>query len=229
LLASIASHAPGPHSPTPPAAPLVLVVHGRAAGVVPEELETLAAELAQRRRSSVQLVALTACAAPQLPNAPAWVMPLFLLPGGHVRRDVPALVAAWCGEGRQLRRLPFLGAWPGWLEALAAELAEQMAPVAHGGCGLASAPPLLLHHPLDDPLAHRYLAVLARRCAAQTLPAPYSAEANETLTLPACSAVLPLTLAANRLTERNPQLLGPPLLQRPRFRRVVLNLLGELP
>ncbi|MEX0589064.1 MAG: CbiX/SirB N-terminal domain-containing protein, partial [Cyanobium sp.] len=129
-----------------PVSTLLLVVHGRAGGVVPSELRELAAELAQRRGAPVLLEALTG-EPPALPEANGArqlsLVPLMLLPGGHVRHDIPAIAARWRLQV-PVQRLPFLGAWPAWQRALAEELT---------GLG---AQPLLLHHPLEGPLAQRY-------------------------------------------------------------------------
>jgi sirohydrochlorin ferrochelatase len=214
-----------------PAAPLLLVVHGRAGGVVPAAWQELAAELERRRGAPVALRALTAadpgpppCGSPLCGLRPLGVVPLLLLPGGHVRHDLPAIVAA-LGRRGPLRRWPFLGAWPAWQAALAKEAAE-LAAVGGGR-------PLLLHHPLEGPLAQRYLQHLERLCAAELRAAPYSSTDSEELALPIRGPVLPLALAANRLTEALTPRLGTaaaaPLLERPRLRSALLAALEALP
>ena len=223
-----------------PAAPLLLVVHGRAGGVVPAELQELAAELEQRRRAPVLVQALTGVAPSRLEadgseglRAPLTLVPLMLLPGGHVRHDIPAIAAHWRLQG-PMRRLPFLGAWPAWQRALAEELgalaARAKAPVSQ---------PLLLHHPLEGPLARRFLAHLEACTGARCVPASYSDPNGEGLLsslipaplagAPAPPPLLPLALAANRLTDSLASLVGPPLLQRPRFRQLLLAELEALP
>lgn len=203
---------------------LLLVVHGRQGGVIPPVLQELAAELEQRRRAPVRLQALTGEAPPARELRPAggagvWLVPLLLLPGSHVRVDVPAIAAHWRASG-PVRRRPFLGAWPAWQQALAEELA---------GLG-GEAEPLLLHHPLEGPLAARYLQWLERLCSSRCVAAPYSATDPADPTLPALlvgsAVVLPLALAANRLCER---LQLAPLLERPRLRQVLLRELEQLP
>ena len=210
-----------------PAAPLLLVVHGRAGGVVPAAWRQLAAELERRRGAPVALRALTEPdpGPPPRGSRPLGVVPLLLLPGGHVRHDLPEIVAALRRDG-PLRRWPFLGAWPAWRQALAAEAAA-LATAAGGGR------PLLLHHPLEGPLARRHLRELGRLCAADVLAAPYSSADPEELALPIRGPVLPLALAANRLTEALAPRLGPaaaaPLLERPRLRSALLAALEALP
>ncbi len=214
------------------ASPLLLVVHGRAQGEIPPELLELAEALERRRGAPVRFQALTAAMAVAPPAGtavgirPPWLLvPLLLLPGSHVRHDVPAIAAAWRQAG-PLRRLPFLGAWPAWQRALGAELAEQ----AQGSL-VTSDPglPRLLHHPVEGELGLRYLRHLSEVTGASCVASPYSAADLETLKLAIPTGALPLTLAANRLTDSLGDLLGPPLLQRHRFRALLLELLGELP
>ena len=228
------------------ATPLLLVVHGRTGGVIPEVYQQLARELEQRRQAPVGLRALTAPLPVPLP-APGeelalWgpgltLVPLLLLPGNHARVDVPALVRllrltpAVVPAGDGVRRLPFLGAWPAWQGALAAELAA-LADIATSA-GQPPAPPLLLHHPLEGHLAPRYLEHLQRRLGCRCLAAPYSSADFEEPALAIDGPVLPLALAANRLTERLEPRLGhaqaAPLLERPRLRLLLLEQLAALP
>ena len=203
-----------------PAQPLLLVVHGRSGGNLPAALQALAAELEQRRGAPVRFQLLTAAEPPpaaQLlrPGQALTLVPLLLLPGGHVRHDLPAIVRHWQRQTR-VRRLPFLGAWPIWQRALAAELA--LLPQ-----------PLLLHHPLEGEVAPRYLATLERRTGARCLATPYSAEHLAELQLTLTVPALPLALAANRLTDSLAARVGPPLLERPRFRQLLLEELEALP
>ncbi len=213
------------------ASPLLLVVHGRAGGVIPAELQVLARELEAGRGAPVGLEALTAGAPPEAPRgsaaAPLALVPLFLLPGSHVRRDVPR-IAERCRRRGPVRRLPFLGAWPAWQRALAAELAELTAPVEAAGA-LAPAGPWLLHHPLEGPLGAAFLAHLEAVTGGRCRATPYSAPNPEDAPLPLPGPALPLALAANRLTDALPPSLGRPLLRRPRFRAVVLEALMALP
>lgn len=213
--------------------PLLLLVHGRAGGVVPAELTRLATELRQRRRAPVEILTLTAPSPPEEPHAderaadrrvPHTLVPLFLLPGSHVRVDVPGLAAVRARRA-PLRRVPFLGAWPAWQQALAREAAALQSPPG----GREHSLPRLLHHPVEGPLARRYLRHLERVCRVHCHPAPYSATAPDDLLLPSAGPLLPLALAANRLTDSLGDRLGPPLLARHRCRAAVLSLLTSLP
>ena len=227
-----------------PPTPLVLLVHGRQGGLIPMELQGLAAELSQRRGAPVLLQALTA-EAPEV-DASFWaaarraegfsLVPLLLLPGGHVRRDLPAIASAWRARAAAphtspavpLRRFPFLGAWPAWQRALADVIAQA---AAHHG-----AEPLWLHHPLDGPLAQSFLSHLAAVLGAKGLAAPYaSGVADLGLKSRGPLLLLTLTLAANRLTEsltmgEQPQChVLPPLLEIPALRQVLIAALEDLP
>lgn len=201
--------------------PLLLVVHGRSGGVLPAELQALALELERRRGAPVRLQALTAEAPPAAaellrPGLGLTLVPLLLLPGGHVRHDLPAIVGHW-RRHTSVRRLPFLGAWPRWQQALRRELAA-LGPGA-----------LVLHHPLEGALALRFLAHLERVCGGRCLATPYSAEHLDALQLTLSAPALPLALAANRFTDRLGDLVGAPLLQRPGLRRQLLDALEALP
>ena len=216
-----------------PVQPLLLVVHGRAGGQLPAELVALAAELECRRGAPVRLQALSAAAPPAAtellqPGQVLGLVPLLLLPGGHVRHDLPAIVRHWSAFAR-VQHWPFLGAWPRWQAGLAKELAG----LAMQDCQLA-ARPLLLHHPFEGPLAARYLTSLERRTGAHCVATPYSAEhlaeLKLTLAAPALAApALALALAANRLTDQLAEQVGPPLLQRPGLRQLLLAELEALP
>ncbi|MCP9928383.1 hypothetical protein KBY90_10890 [Cyanobium sp. CH-040] len=207
---------------------MLLVVHGRSGGVLPAEVLDLAQELEQRRGAPVRLQALTAASPPE---AGSWLrsgpqltlVPLLLLPGGHVRHDLPAIAAHW-RRLTPLLRLPFLGAWPRWQAGLAAEV--QALAAAHAGPGLQ---PLLLHHPLTTPLAGRYLARLEQVSGGRAHATPYSAGELAEFQLPRSAPALPLALAANRFTDRLGDRVGPPLLQRPALRQLLLEELEALP
>ncbi|EDY37783.1 conserved hypothetical protein [Cyanobium sp. PCC 7001] len=145
---------------------------------------------------------------------------------------MPDLAGAWRASGPVLR-LPFLGAWRLWQQALRDEAAALAAADGGRGGGNGRSRPLLLHHPLNSAVGARYLAHLERHCAVRGLATPYSAaDSEEQLALlrsPDQPAALPLVLATNRLTEALPPRCGPALLQRPRVRDCLLDLLAALP
>jgi hypothetical protein len=207
-----------------PATPLVLIVHGRAKGQVPPEILALAGALQERRGALVMIEALTTEPLPPLPMPSAaltTVVPLFLLPGGHVRRDVPARVRRWRLAG-PVRVLPFLGAWPAW-QAILREEVKRLGRQGPPG------PPLLLHHPLEGSLSRRYLAHLADHCDARCRPLlPPGPGREEAPPLPP-EVALPLVLASSRLNEGLGAGLSTPLLARQAVRQGLLDLLEELP
>ena len=225
--------------------PLVLVVHGRQGGVIPEVLQQLAAELERRRSAPVLVQALTA-ASPE-GDGRFWLaarragaislVPLLLLPGDHVRSDVPAIARQWRQQiaaaqppvprpEARVHRLPFLGAWPSWQHLLANLWAER-----------AGAQPLAwLHHPLQGALSARYLQHLAAVVGYPGMAAAYSDPHTALAAQPQPPALLaPLTLAPNRLSESlnmgaraaSAEVL-PPLLDLPPVRDFLLTQLEAL-
>jgi len=212
-----------------PASPLLLLVHGRAQGSIPVELESLAAQLQQRRGAPVLLRALTDPQPADLPafDRPLWLVPLLLLPGEHVRQDLPRL-RRLLQPRAGLRALPFLGSWPCWQRALAAEAGC----LARDPSLAADTPTLLLHHPVSSPLARRYLGHLSAITGATCQEAAYSPEVISESLQNHRGPVLPLALAANRLTEVLTPRYGAaaaPLLSRPGLQEVLFQRLEALP
>jgi sirohydrochlorin ferrochelatase len=221
--------------------PLHLVIHGRAGGEIPVPIRDFASELAERRGTVVRLEALTAAGRPVVAGPPATpgppptgrpvtLVPLLLLPGRHVRRDVPAIRRRLREQGMRVRSRPFLGAWPAWLHHLQTWV---------GRLRQAGAVPLLVHHPLEDRLGVRYLGMLRGRLQ---VPLVSAAEAVTTGGGAAHGArtLLPLALAPNRMTaalESAPgghgaiaqRLLCPHLLADPASRSLLLTQLVRLP
>jgi sirohydrochlorin ferrochelatase len=208
-----------------PASTLMLLVHGRVDGFIPPEFRCLAAELEQRRGAPVRLRALTdpAPLSPEPLGDPLSLIPLFLLPGGHVRHDVPAIATALRRQGL-VRVLPFLGAWPCWQRALAFEVAQGASDRAR---------PRWLHHPIAGPLAVRYLAHLERVTGAACIQTPETHGDLVALAGDQRGGLMPLCLGASRLSESLVPLLGEtaaaPLLARPALREGLLQALEVLP
>jgi hypothetical protein len=208
-----------------PVSTLLLLVHGRGDGFIPPDLRSLAAELEQRRGAPVRLRALTDSNPLLLerPGDPLSLIPLFLLPGGHVRHDVPAIATALRRQG-PVRVLPFLGAWPCWQRALAFEVAQGATDRAR---------PRWLHHPISGPLAVRYLAHLERVTSATCIQIPGDYGDLVALAGEQQGVFMPLCLGASRLSEGLAPLLGEaaaaPLLARPALRERLLRALEVLP
>ena len=190
--------------------PLLVVVHGHGGGAVPPVLQAWLEELACQRSAPVWIQPLTAEPLELPPQQSLLLVPLLLTPGSHVRHDIPAIRARLRAAGHRLLVLPFLGAWPAWIQHLA-EIARA------ADCRS------VLHHPLRPGLADRYLAQLSSRLE---LPLVSAAQADAAL-----DHALPLALAPNRMTAqlahgREPL---PALLERPQTRQFLFDLLLDLP
>ena len=198
-----------------------MVVHGHRGGLVPEVLQKLLDDVAAHRGAPVWTQALTAEAL-TLPQQPSLLLvPLLLTPGSHVRSDVPALRQRLKDQGHGVRAVPFLGAWPPWINHLRS-LVQQLEAVA------------VVHHPLRSGLADRYLSALRL-----TINRPLISADQLTGILPPCQPntadrhgpFLALALAANRMTAQ----LGAAysgtaaLLDHPASRQLLFNLLIDLP
>ncbi len=135
---------------------LRLIVHGRAGGYVPSCVRSFALQVAQRRGTPVLVEALTATDRHEQSADPIWLVPLLLLPGSHVREDVPLIRQRLQQQGVNTRLVPFLGAWPSWWRLLQEWVERQ-------DCRHDSL--VLVHHPLRQGVAHRYLSLLQQRLA----------------------------------------------------------------
>lgn len=193
-----------------------MIVHGRSGGVVPSCLSSFVEDLQSRRSAPVQLQALTAEERPLLPNRPLVLLPLLLWPGAHARVDVPAIRQSLRLDGAEVTMLPFLGAWPLWWRLVASSLHRQLGPDS-----------VLVHHPLREGVADRFLMMLS---ASFSLPLVPFDRWSEYQTQHANARPIPLALAPNRMTESLHQADGmPPLLEHPLIRQGFLDLLAALP
>ena len=193
---------------------LLVVVHGYSGGVVPELLASALNALAKQRTAPVWVQALTADPVALPPGERLLVVPLLLTPGSHARFDLPALRERLRAAGHEVVLLPFLGAWPAWLEHLR-DL------VAASGCAS------VLHHPLRSGVADRYLTALAHRLERPLIsdwPADWPRAG-------ATGGPLPLALAPNRMTAQlaDAGFEAPALLERSATRDLVFTLLRNLP
>jgi hypothetical protein len=155
-------------------------------------------------------------------------VPLLLLPGEHVRVDLPSIRRRLAAAGVSVRPHPFLGSWPAWLEHLA-----QWGQAVRGD----GREPGLLHHPLRSPAGRRYLAMLRQRVGLRLVSAEDAAAPIAGGDFP--PFLLPLALAPNRMTDAfapprsttpdAPRLAAPHLLAHPPSRARLLDLLVRLP
>ena len=193
-----------------------MVVHGRAGGVVPTCLSSFVDDLQGKRSAPVQLQALTADEFPHVSDRPLLLLPLLLWPGAHARTDVPAIRQRLCIDGARVTMLPFLGAWPFWWSLVASSMQHQLEPSS-----------VLVHHPLREGVADRFLAMLS---ASLKLPLVSFDRWPEHQTQHADARPIPLALAPNRMTESLRQVdAPPPLLEHPSIREGLLDLLACLP
>jgi len=198
---------------------LRLVVHGRSGGRIPACCLALADAVSTARQTPVLIEALTAETPPPSPRLQhQWLVPLLLLPGSHVRHDLPAIRQRLRGLGATVTLLPFLGAWRPWVSMLRLWLSRSMAEPSHR---------VVVHHPLRPGPAERYLHHLARELACPLVPADaWQAFAQRS---PA-SYPLPLALAPNRMSEVLRQAGGSAaLLEDPVIRSGLIDLLVALP
>ena len=195
---------------------LRLVVHGRPGGIVPNCLLDLANTLALIRSSPVQLDALTSDSDFSSPFQSSWLIPLFLLPGSHVRHDIPSIRRTVRGRGEVVTSLPFLGAWPLWWDLVGKDLR------LHQTSGSVT----LLHHPLRPGLANRFLDSLSQRLGFPVMDFDCWSERRST----DGERPYPLALAPNRMTDAlQASDDSPTLLERPSLRQGLIDLLTALP
>jgi sirohydrochlorin ferrochelatase len=112
---------------------VILVDHGSREPAANAQLAAVAAALSRRLRGRRVAVAHLSLVAPSLPAAIAAcvaagareivVVPYFLAPGRHARRDVPALARAARARHRGVRSAP-LGVHPGIVAATAERVRE---------------------------------------------------------------------------------------------------------
>ena len=193
-----------------------MVVHGRSGGLVPECLSSLIDDLQTKRSAPVQLQALTAEQCPYLPDRPILLLPLLLWPGSHARHDLPAIRERLRSDGAKVTMLPFLGAWPLWWRLVVSSVQCQLEPDS-----------VLVHHPLREGVADRFLAMLS---ASFSLPLVSFDRWPDHQTQHLDARPIPLALAPNRMTDSLHQVDGsPPLLEDPSIRQGLLDLLACLP
>lgn len=204
---------------------LRLVVHGRSGGVISSCWLELADVVAKRRQAPVLLEALTAAEpvqtgvmVPRSNPEHQWLVPLLLLPGSHVRSDLPQIRQRLRESGTSTTLLPFLGAWPHWRDLLGRWLTPS---------GGASSRLAVVHHPVRPGPADRYLTLLAAQLGCPLVPADQW-ELFEQQN-PGCQP-RPLALAPNRMSEALRQAGGSPaLLEVPLVRSGLIDLLAALP
>ena len=196
---------------------LRLVIHGRSSGVIPHCFSNLVDAVQAHRRAPVVLDVLTSADRPPASSHPTWLVPLLLLPGTHVCEDVPAIRSRLRREGCRVTALPFLGSWPRWWDLVLTDLTMERS----------DTPSVLVHHPMRQGIADRFLNVLSRRLlqplvAFDQFPAFHRDHPQR--------VPYPLALAPNRMSEalRDSDSMDT-LLERTRLRKGLIDLLVALP
>lgn len=197
---------------------LRLVIHGRSGGLVPPCLQQIVVAVAERRAAPVELEVLTAEHPSPVQCGSQWLVPLLLLPGSHVRSDVPLIRNRLKAEGVVVKSLPFLGAWDCWWVLMSRWIED----VAAKHPSLA-----LVHHPLRPGISDRFLASIQRRFDLPVVPFDaWDQFANDHPNV----VPLPLSLAPNRMSEALRQAGGlPSLLEDPQLRQGLIHCLALLP
>ncbi len=201
---------------------LHLVIHGRSGGRIPDCLQRLSAAVADCRGTPVHLEVLTAerrsPAKFLTPSQTQWLVPLLLLPGSHVRNDVPQIRNRMQREGSNVHTLPFLGSWECWWMLMSSWITNLS--VQHPSLAL-------VHHPLRPGLSSRFLSSLQHRF---DLPVVSFDVWNQFSRDHPQVIPLPFSLAPNRMSEALRQVGGlPSLLENSELRQGLIHCLAELP
>ncbi len=130
-----------------------LVVHGSSGGKIHPCFYELMKDVQNLRGMDVHLEAITSGSVPSSKDCSVWLVPLFLLPGQHVRHDIPSIRRRLRNEGITTNLLPFLGSWLDWLLILKNFIKREAL------CGV----PALIHHPLRPGVSRRYLRFLEKQ------------------------------------------------------------------
>ena len=130
-----------------------LVVHGSSGGRIHDLVSLIASTVSKERGCRVHVQALTGAYPPKTSLKSVWLVPLFLLPGTHVRYDIPQIRDRLRKQAVEATLLPFLGSWNALHVSLRAFIKSKsdFAPFA------------LIHHPLRPGIASRYLFSLKKR------------------------------------------------------------------
>ena len=138
---------------TKPPRDLRLIIHGSSGGVVHPLFNYLVEQVKNFRGSSVELEILTDERVQESNSSSIWLIPLLLLPGKHVKDDIPRIYNRLKSKGIEINLLPFLGSWPEWLPIL-----KKLIDIESN-----YGKPILLHHPLTGNNGSIYLNYLNKK------------------------------------------------------------------
>ena len=195
-----------------------LIIHGSKKGFVHPIMNIIVDEVQKRRGKLVELEVLTENSYQASRSKFIWLVPLFLLPGTHVRIDVPLIRNRLKKELINTKLTPYIGSWNKWINILI-----QMIKVEKK-----SVNPVLLHHPLRSKIASEHMQYLGNRLGVKT--ASWT-EWDKFLEKPSMNySPIPYTLLPTEKTKSlNRKDSISSLLEIKSFRNGLINLLSELP
>ena len=131
---------------------LHLLVHGSKGGEIHSSLISTLDQLKRYKNRSVSIEALTQEVPPQVEvgKKSMLLVPLFLLPGTHVRSDVPKILKRFQDDGKNIKLFPFLGSFRPWL-SLIGNWINNHSPFDK---------PALIHHPVSSDTSSVFLKSL---------------------------------------------------------------------
>ena len=135
-----------------------LIIHGSKKGFVHPIMDIIINEVQKRRGKTVELEVLTENSYQVSKSKFIWLVPLFLLPGTHVRKDVPLIRNRLKNELINTKLTPYIGSWNNWINILSEMIKVEKKSVI----------PVLLHHPLRSKIASDHMQYLGNRLGIQT-------------------------------------------------------------
>ena len=195
-----------------------LIIHGSKNGFVHPIMDIIINQVQKRRGKLVELEVLTENSYQTSSSKFIWLVPLFLLPGNHVRIDVPLIRNRLKNELINSKLTPYIGSWNNWIHILVEMIKVEKKSVT----------PVLLHHPLRSKIASDHMLFLGNRLGIQT--ASWT-EWDKFLEKPSMNySPIPYTLLPTEKTKSlNRKDSISSLLEIKSFRNGLINLLSELP
>tara|TARA_B100000902_G_C26717127_1_gene624780 strand:+ start:123 stop:539 length:417 start_codon:yes stop_codon:yes gene_type:complete len=95
-----------------------LIIHGSKNGFVHPIMDIIINQVQKRRGKLVELEVLTKNSDQTSSSKFIWLVPLFLLPGNHVRIDVPLIRNRLKNELINSKLTPYIGSWNNWIHIL---------------------------------------------------------------------------------------------------------------
>ena len=102
-----------------------LIIHGSKNGFVHPIIDIIINEVQKRRGKLVELEVLTENTYQASTSNFIWLVPLFLLPGTHVRKDVPLVRNRLKNELINTKLTPYIGSWNSWINIIIEFIKEE--------------------------------------------------------------------------------------------------------